>query len=113
MRRGPARGVGRLRLVAAAIIALAAVMTVVACEPTLEQATGIVTSVDSPALGRVDGFELLTPDGERLRFDTRELTFRPEFPAAHIGEHQRLSEPIEVTYRRDGDRLLVTSLDDA
>ena len=84
-----------------------------ACEPTLQQETGIVLRVDSPALGRVDAFELLTTEGERLLFDTTELGFRPEFPAPHLSEHQVLGDHILVTYRRDGERLVVTQLDDA
>lgn len=75
--------------------------------------TGIITSLDSPSLGRVDGFELLTPDGQKLSFDTTELPAQPEFPIAHLAEHQVLSDPIEVTYLADGERLIVTRLDDA
>ncbi len=88
------------------------VVTAVACEPTLRQETGIVIAVDSPALGRVDGFELLTPGGEKLTFDTSALEFRPEFPAPHLAEHKVLGDQIVVTYKTDGDRLLVTRLDD-
>ncbi len=106
MSRSPARGSRVLALLAGLAFLVAA------CTPTLDQATGIVVAVDSPALGQVDGFELLS-DGETLAFDTRELEFREAFPSAHIGEHMRLSEPIRVAYRRDGDRLVVTQLDDA
>ena len=95
---------------AAGVLALA---SFAACQPTLEQQVGIVYSVDSPALGQVDSFELLAPDGRILTFDTTDLRFRPEFPAAHLSEHQILGDPIEVTYRTDGDRLIVTQLDDA
>jgi hypothetical protein len=84
----------------------------VACEPTLAQEVGVVYSVDSPALGRVDSFQLLTKEGDILTFDTSQLRFQPEFPAAHLSEHQVAGEPIEVTYRTDGDRLVVTKLDD-
>jgi hypothetical protein len=86
--------------------------TVVACQPTLQQATGVVIDVDSPALGRVDSFELLTVDGERLTFDTSTMAFRPEFPAPHLAEHRVIGDHIVVTYKRDGDRLVVTQLDD-
>ena len=61
----------------------------------------------------MDGFELLTTAGDIVTFDTSELRFRPEFPAAHLSEHQVLGDPIEVTYRTEGDRLVVTQLDDA
>jgi hypothetical protein len=92
----------------AMIVALGAM----ACEPTLAQETGVVVAVDSPALGRVDSFELLTLDGERLLFDTTELEFRADFPAPHLAEHRVIGDHIVVTYKTDGDRLVVTQLDD-
>jgi hypothetical protein len=98
--------------VAAGLVILAGV-GLVGCEAALAQEVGIVYSVDSPALGRVDSFQLLTKDGDVLTFDTSQLRFQPEFPAAHLSEHQVAGEPIEVTYRTEGDRLVVTKLDDA
>jgi hypothetical protein len=103
----------RARRPASLVLVVLALASVAACEPTLEQEVGIVYSVDSPALGQVDSFELLAPDGRILTFDTTDLRFRPEFPAAHLSEHQILSDPIEVTYRTDGGRRIVTQLDDA
>lgn len=96
-----------------AVVAFATGVTVVACEPTLEQETGIVVDINAPTFGRVDDFELLTLDGERLTFDTTELAFRPEFPAPHLAEHRALGDRIVVTYKRDGERLVATQLDDA
>jgi len=87
-------------------------LAVVACEPTLQQETGVVIGVDSPALGRVDSFELLSLEGERLTFDTSELEFRGEFPAPHLAEHRVIGDHIVVTYKTDGNRLVVTQLDD-
>jgi hypothetical protein len=101
-----------IRILRVAAVLFVALLVVVACEPTLEQATGIVTSVDTPAFGRVDAFELRTRDGETLRFDTTELEFRAEFAAPHLSEHQRLSDAIAVTFRCDGGRLIVTRLTD-
>jgi hypothetical protein len=95
------------------LLASLALTVVTACQPTLQQQTGIVFSLDSPALGRVDSFELLSRDGEIRTFDTSELRFRPEFPASHLAEHQVLGDAIVVTYRTEGGRLLVTQLDDA
>ena len=96
----------------AALLALVAVFVVVACEPTLLQETGVVLDIDSPALGRVDSFELLNTDGERLIFDTSGLEFRAEFPVSHLSEHRLLGDQIVVTYKEDGDRLVATQLDD-
>jgi hypothetical protein len=81
--------------------------------PGASQTTGVVLGVDSPALGQVDGFELLTEEGTVLAFDTSELAFDPDFPASHVTEHQVLGDPVKVTYRADGDRLVVTRLEDA
>ncbi len=110
---GPSWRRRQLRWVPRLGLAVMAAMVVTACQPTLEQATGIVLNIDSPMLGRVDGFELLDADGDRLTFDTSELKFQSDFPASHLAEHQVLGERIEVTYQRDGERLLVTQLDDA
>ena len=43
---------------------------------------------------------------------TTELQFRSEFPAPHLAEHQIIGDRIVVTYKHDGDRLIVTQLDD-
>ena len=48
--------------------------------------TGIVVRIDSPALGRVHSFELLTPDSRMLTFDTTELRAQADFPISHLGE---------------------------
>ena len=94
------------------LVAVVCALTLLACEPTLQQQTGVVIDVDSPALGQVDSFVLLTGDGERLTFDTTELEFRSEFPAPHLVEHRVIGDRIVVTYKTDGDRLVVTQLDD-
>jgi len=96
-----------------AILAAGLIPILAACEPTLVQEIGIVLSIDSPSLGRVDSFELLNDDGEVIVFDTSELRFRPEFPAPHLAEHQVLGDRIVVTYRVEDGRLMVTQLDDA
>lgn len=109
MGASPVRGRRRLGvLIGATLLAMATV----ACEPTLQQETGVVLRVDSPSLGRVDSFDLATSEGEILTFDTSSLEFRPEFPASHLTEHRAIGDRIVVTYRRDGDRLVVTQLDD-
>ena len=104
----------RARALAGAVLSTAAALAILlACQPALQQETGVVLSIDSPALGRVDSFELLNSDGEVLTFDTSEMGFRPEFPASHLAEHQVLSDPIRVSFRTEGERLVVTELDDA
>jgi len=81
--------------------------------PAALQASGIVLSVDSPALGRVDSFVLLTNEGEQLTFSTSELPFDAAFPVSHIAEHQMTTDPVKVTYIVAGDRLRVVALADA
>ena len=103
---------GRPRLLTLVATPLVLIATI-ACEPTLQQETGIVIDVDSPALGRVDGFELATLEGQTLDFDTTELEFRSEFPPSHLAEHRLLADHITVTYKLDDGRLVVTQLDDA
>ena len=95
-----------------ALLAGLLAVALVACGQPLESAAGLVIDVDSPKLGQVDSFELRTADGEILTFDTTELAFRREFPAAHLGEHMRMAQAVRVTYRRDGDRLVVVRLAD-
>ena len=99
-------GLARLLLVAMLVT------TAVACGQPLDSAAGLVVSVDSPSLGRVDSFELRTEDGDILTFDTTDLEFRRDFPAAHLGEHMRLAQAVRVTYRRDGERRVVVRLAD-
>lgn len=117
---------GRLGVAKLVIAALLLAVLSVACEPArdslepadqspaaLQHSTGVVLSIDSPALGRVDSFELLTRDGDRLVFDTTEMEFQSDFPLPHLAEHQVQGAAIEVTYEEDGDRLVVTRLGDA
>jgi hypothetical protein len=103
---GRRTGLARLLLLALLLI------TAGACGQPLESAAGLVVSVDSPSLGRVDSFELRTDDGDILTFDTTDLDFRRDFPAAHLGEHMRLAQAVRVTYRRDGERRVVVRLAD-
>ena len=93
-------------------MALVWAVAVLACEPPLQPAEGVVIEADSPGLGQVDSFVLVTGDGERLTFDTTELEVRSEFPASHLTEHKVIGDVIEVTYKTDGDRFIVTQLDD-
>ena len=88
------------------------VLAATGCGAALESEVGLVVAVDSPSIGRADGFQLRTEDGEMLTFDTTDLEFRQEFPAAHLVEHQRTAERVRVTYRRDGDRRVVVRLAD-
>jgi hypothetical protein len=103
---------GGLARAFAAVLVASLAFVLAACGQALESEAGLVVTVDSPTFGRVDGFELRTDEGEIVAFDTTEMEFRPEFPAAHLADHQRMAEPVRVTYRRDGDRRIVVRLAD-
>jgi hypothetical protein len=97
-----------------AVAALAVAAFVAGCEPPLRTETGLVLRVDSPSLGRVDGFSLRTDDGRVVEFDTRSLRFdQGGFPAAHLSEHQASAERVRVTYRVSDGRNVVVRLADA
>jgi hypothetical protein len=89
------------------------VISVAACEPTLRQETGLVTSVDRPSLTAMDGFVLRTPDGRSVEFSTRTTRFDLAFPVQHLDEHMALAEPITVTYKVVAGRNEVVKLADA
>jgi hypothetical protein len=103
---------GRLVVLCLALSTLAGCQGT-AAPPGEQEAVGLVMTVDAPAHGRVDGFELMTRDGTRLTFDTTDMAPDPDFPVAHLSEHLALAAPIRVTYRADGERLVVTGLADA
>ncbi len=97
-----------------AVIGLAlGVMSIAACEPTLSQATGLVTDVQQPSLTSVEGFVLHTADGRSIEFSTRTTRFDMDFPVQHLAEHMALAEPITVTYKVVDDRNEVVKLADA
>ena len=72
--------------------------------------TGLVTQV-SGDLVDVDGFRLLTDDGE-VEF-TVDHASRFLFPEPHLRDHLRSGEPVAVEYRSEGAELIVVSVDDA
>ena len=86
----------------------------IACSPAPQAtrtARGVLTSVESPSLQRVERFTLRTDDGQELEF-----TAAPEFnqSAAHMSpghmrQHMALAEAMTVTYREEGGRLVALS----
>lgn len=103
-----------VRLALALLVTLALAAPVAACQPTLREEVGVVISIESAGLGKVDGFELRTADGRLLTFDTRDLAFdRVGFPASHLSEHLATTEPVRVTYRLEDGRNVAVRLVDA
>lgn len=65
----------------------------------------------SPA--EIESFSLRTSDGQVLSFTIGPIELdEGAFPPAHLREHQAVAEPVEVTYRREGDRLVAVRLED-
>jgi hypothetical protein len=109
---------GACRRVPAVLLVLVLVAAigggVAACASPEERVTGIVTAIDAEGLGAVRGFTLRTTQGESLRFSLGPLASdRGSFPADHLAEHLASAAPIEVRYRRDGERLVAVRLADA
>lgn len=88
-------------------------VVIAACEPTLQQATGLVTDVRQSSLTSVEGFRLRTVDDRVVEFSTRTTRFDVAFPVQHLGEHLALAQPITVTYRVIDGRNEVVKLADA
>jgi hypothetical protein len=78
-----------------------------------EQVAGLVrTIVPRPPLG-VASFDLLTGDGRLLTFEVGPLDTATGFDAGHLVVHRATQQPVVVTYRRDGNRLVAIRLADA
>jgi hypothetical protein len=101
-------------LVVVALLATC-VLLVSACTGSSDKvATGVVLSVDQPAVGQVEGFTLRTSDGQTLTFTVGAVAQGGgAFPPEHLTDHQRTAEPVRVTYRVEGDRNVATKLEDA
>jgi hypothetical protein len=72
-------------------------------------AHGVLLSVESPSLQKVDRFTLRTDDGQELDF-----VAAPDFnqgaahlmTPGHMRQHMALAEPMTVTYREEGSQLV-------
>jgi len=80
--------------------------------PLVSPVEGVVLHVDSPGLGRVTDFTLLT-GGRTVTFTVGTLEDPLDFPAAHLAEHVASSEPVLVYFRAEGSDLVVYRLADA
>jgi hypothetical protein len=105
--------VNHLRALLVCIALVAGTGIVSACEPTLQQATGIVVDIRQSSLTSVEGFDLRTTDGRTVDFSTLTTKFDVSFPVQHLGDHMALAQPITVTYRVVDDRNEVVKLADA
>ena len=108
--RPTARGVAILGLVIAALLVPIVFLALQARAP--EQVEGFVMNVHTKAPLGVDSFDLLTGDGRHLTFQVGALDVSDGFDAGHLVTHQITLQPVVVTYRRDGDRLIAIKLAD-
>ena len=81
--------------------------------PPSSPIVGVVTDVESGGLNEVSSFDLRTDDGTSYTFEIGDLENAAEFPPGHLREHMATSSPVRVFFEVDGDRLLVTRLEDA
>ena len=83
--------------------------------PQTKTAHGVLLSVDSPSLQRVDRFTLRTDDGQELDFvaapDFNQGSAHAMSPG-HMRQHMALAETMTVTYREDGGRLVALNATD-
>lgn len=104
----------------AALLALAAVVSLAACatgaspSPTVASPVdGVVTAVDSAGLGNVKGFTLRVPGGATIKMTLGTLENPTQFAPGHLAEHEATGSPIRVYFVRDADALMVYRLEDA
>lgn len=81
-------------------------------DPHAPTQVGVVVAVDGE-LDDVSGFELVTGDGERLRFEIEPGGDFHGLGLGHLGEHLRTAVPIRVEYEEREGALVVVGLEDA
>jgi hypothetical protein len=67
----------------------------------------------SPAPTKVKGFTLLTTAGDTLTFVLGELDNAADFPPDSLYDRMSTEDPIRVDFTVDGDKLIVTHIEDA
>jgi hypothetical protein len=104
------RGAARHELLA--LLLLVASALVVGCQrdtrPTVLQ--GLIVDMQAASFVQVGSFTLRTNDGQLI-----ELAAEGDIgiTAGHMREHMTLADPVAVTVRYDGDRVIATRVDDA
>jgi cell division septation protein DedD len=67
----------------------------------------------SPAPTEVKGFTLLTTAGDTLTFVIGQLDNADDFPPDSLYDRMSTEDPIRVDFTVDGDKLVVTHIEDA
>ena len=74
--------------------------------------TGTVHSFEAKSLLELESITVANESGDVFEFFADGRRFE-EFTPAHVREHMVLGDPVEVTYRESGGRLLIVALQDA
>ncbi|HYK95161.1 MAG TPA: hypothetical protein VE011_04725 [Candidatus Dormibacteraeota bacterium] len=74
---------------------------------------GVVVSVDTPSLGKVNGFNLRLADGSTVTLKVGVLENPTQFSPSHLLAHEATSVPIRAFYRLDNGTPAVYRLEDA
>ena len=74
---------------------------------------GVVVRIDSPSLGVVNEFDLLTPGGQTVNLAMGVLENAQQFSLSHLATHEATGVPVRAYYRLQDGRPLVYRLEDA
>jgi heme A synthase len=74
---------------------------------------GVVIRIDSPSLGVVSEFDLLTPDGQTVTLEMGVLENAQQFSLSHLATHEATGVPVRAYYRLQAGRPFVYRLEDA
>ena len=75
-------------------------------EPRME---GVVTNVVARDIGHAESITLRTADGREVQFKVAADELKTP---GHLREHMTYGQPLIVYYRREGDTLVTTRLED-
>lgn len=81
--------------------------------PPSSPVVGVVLHVDATGLTAVTGFTFRSDAGEVLRFTLGQLEDPTAFPPGHLAEHAQTGSPVRVSFRVEGQQLVVYRLEDA
>ncbi|MDE2688022.1 MAG: hypothetical protein OXI16_11075 [Chloroflexota bacterium] len=80
-------------------------------ELSLEMMRGMVLQVEAESLISLAALEVQDDDGKIWRFEGRGKVV-PGFTPSHLNEHKLFGDPIEVTFYREGDALVIHDIED-
>jgi len=95
-----------------ALVLLVGVATTACAGGGRREVTGVVVSVDGD-LTAVRSFELLTAEGETLRFTVAPGVTFDGGPVSHLSAHVASGEPVRVGYEEQAGTFVVVSITDA